>query len=109
MKSEITYKKRGWVEYEIDGLMFMALAKIEDVYSEEVLAQLDVYEPWLPLKNSEIQMVGGVVIHEKPFFFEIAYLKPETGLTVFLSVKGISCDEYLDYINLNKSLPQAKG
>ena len=109
MKSDITYKKKGSVEYEIDGSMFMTLAKIDSVYSDEVLAQLDIHEPWLPCDNSRIQMVAGVVLHEEPFFFEIAYLKPENGLTVFLSVQGITCDDYLDYINLNKSLPQAKA
>ena len=61
------------------------------------------------LSDHVVQVLSGVVIHEEPLFFEIAYVKPSNALTLFLTVKEISCDQYLDYINLKKSLPQAKA
>ena len=109
MNSKIKRKQDEWLEYEIDGSMFMSLAKMKRIYSDEILLQLDKYEPGLPIHDNEVQMLSGVVIHESPLFFEIAYVKPSHALTLFLSVKVISCDRYLDYINLEKSLPQMKG
>ena len=109
MNSKIKRNQQEETAYEIDGSMFMSLAKMKRTYSDEILFQLDRYESGLPSKDNEIQILSGVVIHEKPLFFEITYVKPTYALTLFLSVKKISCDDYLDYINLKKSLPQAKA
>lgn len=109
MNSKIQRKLQEDITYEIDGSMFMSLAKMNRNYSDEILFQLDKYEHSLPIDDNIVQVLSGVVIHEEPLFFEIAYVKPSHALTLFLTVKEISCDQYLDYINLKKSLPQAKA
>ena len=109
MNSKIQRKLQDDYSYEIDGTMFMSLAKMNRTYSDEILFQLDKYEHSLPVDDHLVQVLSGVVIHEEPLFFEISYVKPSDALTLFLTVKEISCDEYLDYINLKKSLPQAKA
>ena len=109
MNSKIQRKLQEDITYEIDGAMFMSLAKMKRNYSDEILFQLDKYEEGLPFDDHMVQVLSGVVIHEEPLFFEIAYVKPSNALTLFLTVKEISCDQYLDYINLKKSLPQAKA
>ena len=109
MNSKIQRKLKDDYSYEIDGTMFMSLAKMNRTYSDEILFQLDKYEHSLPVDDHIVQVLSGVVIHEEPLFFEISYVKPSDALTLFLTVKEISCDEYLDYINLKKSLPQAKA
>ena len=109
MNSKIQRKLQEDITYEIDGSMFMSLAKMNRAYSDEILFQLDKYEYSLPFDDHMVQVLSGVVIHEEPLFFEISYVKPSHALTLFLTVKEISCDQYLDYINLKKSLPQAKA
>ena len=109
MNSKIQRKLQDNYSYEIDGTMFKSLAKMNRTYSDEILHQLDKYEHSLPVDDHIVQVLSGVVIHEEPLFFEISYVKPSDALTLFLTVKEISCDEYLDYINLKKSLPQAKA
>ena len=109
MNSKIQRNQKEQSAYEIDGAMFMSLAKMKRTYSDEILFQLDKYEEGLPFDDHVVQVLSGVVIHEEPLFFEIAYVKPSNALTLFLTVKEISCDQYLDYINLKKSLPQAKA
>lgn len=109
MNSKIQRKLQDDNSYEIDGTMFMSLAKMNRTYSDEILFQLDKYEHSLPVDDHLVQVLSGVVIHEEPLFFEISYVKPSDALTLFLTVREISCDEYLDYINLKKSLPQAKA
>ncbi|MDB2408189.1 hypothetical protein OAE89_01195 [Crocinitomicaceae bacterium] len=109
MNSKIQRKLQEDITYEIDGAMFMSLAKMNRTYSDEILFQLDKYEYSLPFDDHMVQVLSGVVIHEEPLYFEIAYVKPSNALTLFLTVKEISCDQYLDYINLKKSLPQAKA
>ena len=58
----------------------------------------------LPEENHWSQTVGFVFKGENPFFFEIEYIKEVNQPAVFLNLFEISCDDYLDYINLNKYL-----
>ena len=102
------YTKDDWVEYEIDGSMFIALAELDKEQTEEVLLQMDTYEECLPVKNAQTQTVGGIISHETPFFFELTYMKQEGEMTIFLEIAQTDCDTYLDYINLNKTLMQCK-
>ena len=109
MNSKIKRRQEEDVEYEIDGAMFMSLAKMDRKYSDAILFQLDNHENGLPVRDFHIQVLSGVVIHEEPLFFEIAYVKPSNSLTLFLNVREITCDEYLDYIISKKSLPQTQA
>tara|TARA_R110000822_G_scaffold1869_3_gene8674 strand:+ start:1461 stop:1811 length:351 start_codon:yes stop_codon:yes gene_type:complete len=102
------YLKDDWKEYEIDGSMFMALGDFERGQTEEILLQMDTYEELLPVLEGGTQMVGGIVEHETPFFFELTYMKQQGEMTIFLEISETDCDAYLDYINLNKTLMQCE-
>ena len=58
----------------------------------------------LPELNNWPQRIGGVIKGEMPYFFEIQYLKEVNQPAIFLDLREITCDDYLDYINLNKYL-----
>ena len=92
------------IYYDIDSDVIFALASLEHKYSEEIILQLDYFEPCLDKLNHFSQKVGGVVKHDIPYFFEIEYIKENEGTTTFLSIKEIGCDDYLDYIKSNKIL-----
>lgn len=50
------------------------------------------------------QTVGGVVKGSRPFFFEIEYVKEPNTPVVMLDLEEISLDDYLDYIDEEKTL-----
>jgi len=50
------------------------------------------------------QMIGGVVKGDKPFFFEIEYVKDPFTPIIILDIEEISLDDYLDYIDEEKTL-----
>tara|TARA_R100000664_G_C2751772_1_gene139053 strand:- start:915 stop:1232 length:318 start_codon:yes stop_codon:yes gene_type:complete len=58
----------------------------------------------LPEENHWSQTIGVAIKGETPYFFEIEYIKEINKPAVFLNLFEISCDDYLDYINLNKYL-----
>ena len=50
-----------------------------------------------------VTVKGRVIKGETPYFYEIEYLKPrEDGYIIFLDIEEITCDEYLDYINIKQ-------
>lgn len=50
------------------------------------------------------QTVGGVVKGSHPFFFEIEYVKEPNTPVIMLDLEEISLDDYLDYIDEEKTL-----
>lgn len=104
MDSIRKYIEAEEIYYDIDGDVILELANLDYEYSEEIILQLDYFEPCLQKQNHFSQRVGGVVKHKVPYFFEIEYLKEDEGNTTFLSISEIGCDEYLDYINSNQTL-----
>ena len=94
MDLEQKYLEDDWVDYEINGSMFMALAEFEKNQTEEILLQMDTFEGCLPVKNGQTQMVGGIVREQ------------EGEVTLFLEISETDCDTYLDYINDKKILTQ---
>lgn len=96
------------IYYDIDADVILKLADLDYEYSEEIILQLDYFEPCLNKQNHFSQIVGGVVKHDVPYFFEVEYIKEEEGLTTFLSINEIDCDGYLDYINSNQILIKCK-
>ena len=84
-------------DYFIDILLAMPY----DV-SVNLMAQLERNLKTLP-SNQWSQLRGGVIKGEDPYFYEIEYLKPrEDGYIIFLDIEEITCDEYLDYINIKQ-------
>ncbi len=108
MDSIRKYIEAEQIYYDIDADVILELANLDYEYSEEIILQLDYFEPCLKKQNHFSQKVGGVVKHDVPYFFEVEYLKEEEGLTTFLSINEIDCDEYLDYINSNQTLMKCK-
>ncbi len=106
MDLEQKYLEDDWVDYEINGSMFMALAEFEKNQTEEILLQMDTFEGCLPVRNGQTQMVGGIVREGEPMFFELTYMKQEGEVTLFLEISETDCDTYLDYINDKKILTQ---
>ena len=104
MDSIRKYIEAEQIYYDIDADVILQLANLDYEYSEEIILQIDYFEPCLKKQNHFSQWVGGVVKHDSPLFFEVEYLKEQEGVTTFLSVNEINCDEYLDYINSNKIL-----
>ena len=49
-------------------------------------------------------MVAGVVPLKEALFFKVEYLNSKTMHPLFYKFKVISSDDYLDYLNLNKTL-----
>jgi len=108
MDSIRKYIEAEEVYYDIDADVILELANLDYEYSEEIILQIDYFEPCLKKLNHFSQCVGGVVKHDVPYFFEVEYLKEEEGVTTFLSVREIDCDRYLDYINSNKILTRCE-
>tara|TARA_R100001594_G_scaffold11802_5_gene26463 strand:- start:7830 stop:8153 length:324 start_codon:yes stop_codon:yes gene_type:complete len=89
--------------------------KFDDVFIDElllfpyhvglgVMKLIKDFKPKPPRMKGWTQLIGGVVKGEIPFFFEIEYLMTEKNEIIYLDVMEITCDDYLDYINLNKYL-----
>ncbi len=90
--------------FEVDMQFIDTLQDLPMNYSLRIAHQVDFNAPNLPEKNGWAQMVGGVVKLEEPLFYEIEYLKQEGEIPIYISIKEIDVDEYLDYINLNQIL-----
>ena len=108
MDSIRKYIEAEEIYYDIDADVILELANLDYEYSEEIILQIDYFEPCLQKQNHFPQWVGGVVKHDIPYFFEVEYLKEDEGVTTFLSINEIGCDRYLDYINSNKILTRCE-
>jgi len=49
-------------------------------------------------------MVAGVVAMQEPLFFSVEYLNSRSMFPLFYKFNIITSDEYLDYLNLNKTI-----
>ena len=58
----------------------------------------------LPELDNWSQIVAIAVKGKNPYFYEIEYLKEVGEPAIYLHLMEISCDDYLDYINLNQYL-----
>ena len=72
----------------------------------DILNQLFDNEKLLPETNGYSQFISGVVKQEKPFYFEIEYLKQQDERPTYLDLVEIELDDYLDAINNNKTLKE---
>jgi hypothetical protein len=91
--------KCSFDDYFIDELILLPYE-----VSIEIMVQVGRNSADLPEKEGWSQMVGGVVKGKSPYFFELEYVKPKGGDPMYVDIMRIDCDDYLDYINLNKYL-----
>ncbi len=99
--------KQKYIEvlnYDIDDWFLSRLGALELSRSRDILKQITNAEEDLPIQNGWSQIIAGVTKEKNPYFFEIEYLKQEDDYTVFLDIKEIDSDSYLDYYNLNQTL-----
>jgi|13_taG_2_1085334.scaffolds.fasta_scaffold219815_1 hypothetical protein len=72
----------------------------------DILNQLFDNEKLLPETNGYSQFISGVVKQDKPFYFEVEYLKQQDERPTYLDLVEIELDEYLDAINNKKTLKE---
>ena len=72
----------------------------------DILNQLFDNEKLLPETNGYSQFISGVVKQDKPFYFEIEYLKQQDERPTYLDLVEIGLDDYLDAINNKKTLKE---
>ncbi len=87
------------VKYEVDWWVFDTLSSLPKDVSLNIREQIEDNYKDLRKKDSWSQFVGGVVKREEPYFFEVEFINESRGVPVFLDVKPIDIDTYLDYIN----------
>ena len=102
-------------QYDFDDWFVAELATCPHQAVNEIINQLEDITHGLPTLDGWTQQVCGVVKASKknnlkePFFFTLEFLKQNDDIPVYLDIKPISCDEYLDcvieknHIKLNKN------
>jgi hypothetical protein len=101
--------------YDFDDWFVTELATCPHQAVNEIVEQLEEITQGLPSLDGWTQQVCGVVRVTKknnltqPFFFTLEFLKQTEEVPVYLDIKPIDCDEYLDcvleknHIKLNKN------
>ena len=91
--------------YEVDDWFIEKLRKTPRQIGIHVANLIDKNFASLPSAVGWTQNVGGVCITTgEPFYFELEYLKQPDEAPIFLDIKEIDVDDYLDYILENKTL-----
>ncbi len=91
--------------YEVDDWFIEKLRKTPRQIGIHVANLIDKNYASLPTAVGWTQNVGGVCITtDEPFYFELEYLKQPDEAPIFLDIKEIDVDDYLDYILENKTL-----
>tara|TARA_R110002020_G_scaffold370973_3_gene582609 strand:+ start:600 stop:929 length:330 start_codon:yes stop_codon:yes gene_type:complete len=104
MDAEQKYIEEQTNPFEVDMQFIEQLKNYSLHHSLNIANQVDVNAPLLPEKDGWAQYVGGVVKFEEPLYFEVEYLKQRGDVPIYISIKEIDVDDYLDYINLNQIL-----
>lgn len=104
MDAEQKYIEEDYNKFEIDERFLDDMKLIGLDYSLDIAGQIDSNASMLPERDKKVQKVGGVVKFDEPLYFEIEYYKPTQGIPIYISMKEIDVDDYLDYINLNQIL-----
>ena len=96
--------------YEMEETFLEKLGELPALYSAAIIMQLDklaqeIYdEHKIKKPTKRFGLVAGVVSLEKPFFFSVEYLNSKSMFPLFYQFNEITSDEYLDFINLNKTI-----
>ena len=104
-KQKYTEAMREESFYEVDDWFIQKLRKAPRQIGIHIANLIDKNFASLPTAVGWTQNVGGVCITtEEPFYFELEYLKQPDEPPIFLDIKEIDVDAYLDYILENKTL-----
>ena len=96
--------------YEMEENFLEELETLPPLYSAGIIMQLDklASEMYEENRNSvpskKFGLVAGVVELREPLFFSVEYLNSKSMHPLFYKFNIISSDQYLDYLNLNKTI-----
>ena len=96
--------------YEMEETFLEDLESLPSLYSAGIIMQLDILAEDMYQSNrrsaptKRIGKVAGVVTLDDPLFFSVEYLNSKTMHPLFYNFNIINSDQYLDYINLNKTI-----
>ncbi len=96
--------------YQMEDNFLEELESLPPLYGAAIIMQLDklaaeMYdENKIKKPSKKFGMVAGVVPLKEALFFKVEYLNSKTMHPLFYKFKVISSDDYLDYLNLNKTL-----
>ena len=96
--------------YEMEETFLEELENLPSLYSAGIIMQLDrlaeeMYQDnRMSMPSKRFGLVAGVVELESPLFFSVEYLNTKTMHPLFFKFNIINSDDYLDYINLNKTI-----
>ena len=93
--------------YDVSLQFFDKIKSLPEKIRNEIIDQIEYnLESFIDLPGYT-QTIGGVVKGDKPFFFEIEYIKEPNTPTIILELEEISLDNYLDYIDEEKKIGRA--
>jgi hypothetical protein len=96
--------------YEMEENFLEELDTLPPLYSAAIIMQLDklaseMYEEnKKSMPNKKFGLVAGVVPLSDALFFSVEYLNSKSMFPLFYKFNIISSDDYLDYLNLNKTI-----
>jgi|TARA_Y100000289_G_scaffold55415_1_gene58397 hypothetical protein len=99
--------------YEMEETFLEELEQLPPLYSAGIIMQLDKFasemqeETRVTNKPRRFGMIAGVVALADPLFFSVEYLNSKSMFPLFYKFNIISSDDYLDYLNLNKTITYA--
>ena len=99
--------------YEMEETFLEELEQLPPLYSAGIIMQLDKFatemyeETKVTAKPRRFGMIAGVVELADPLFFSVEYLNSKSMFPLFYKFNIISSDDYLDYLNLNKTINYA--
>ena len=95
-----------FIEYELDGSLFMALGGMDRDITDAILKLMDNQVDDLPVKEDHVQVIACAIHSSEPLYFALAYMNAPDSMTIFLSIDEITSDAYLDYMIDNRIFPQ---
>jgi hypothetical protein len=96
----------AFVQYEIDGSMFMALGGMDRDITDAILKLMDNQVDDLPAKEDHVQVIACAIHSSEPLYFALAYMNAPDSMTIFLSIDEITSDAYLDCMIDNRIFTQ---
>ena len=96
--------------YEMEETFLEDLEKLPPLYSASIIMQLDQLATEIQMEQKETKatkrfgLLAGVVSLKDPLFFSVEYLNSKERYPLFFRFSVISSDDYLDYLNLNKTI-----
>lgn len=102
MESRLRFTEESKVAFEVDDLFFRHASKYTEAVYIDVVRQIHDNYRMLPV-SSLIQNVSCVVKTSDVYYFSLHYVNPDGRVPVFVDIKQIDVDDYLDSIIIKKS------